>query len=348
MTGLMLVVVSVLLISAICSLFEAVLYSVPKSHVEILQQRGQPAGRTLGMLLQKVDRPIAAILSLNTVANTGGSAVAGALAVSVFGASKIGYFSVAFTLAILLFAEVLPKTIGVVYARPLSTWIARPLQGLVILFQPLIALTQLITNLVCPGNQEHHVSDEEVITLVSSGLRSGDFKPQEAEIITNVLALEGKMAKDVLTPRTVVFSLNTTMSAKEASEKKALVKHTRVPVFDKHPDDVVGIVHRIDVLMAVANDRFDVKVEELMRPVDFIVETFPLDRLLRKFLENRPHLLAIVDEFGGFAGIVTLEDVLEELIGHEIVDESDQVTDLRAFAHQQRDKLLKRSKDENV
>ena len=348
MTSLILVVASILLISAICSLLEAVLYAVPKSHVEILKRRGQPAGQILGELSQKVDRPIAAILSLNTIANTGGGAIAGALVANVFGVSTVGYFSVVFTLAILLFAEVLPKTVGVVYARPLSIWVARPLQGLVILFQPLISLTQFITHLVWSGYQEHHVSDEEVLTLVSSGLRSGDFKLHEVEIITNVLALEGKIAKDVLTPRTVVFSLDATTSAKEASENKALVKHTRVPVFDKHPDDIVGIVHRIDVLMAVANDRFDVNVEELMRPVDFVVETTPLDQLLRRFLENRPHLLAVVDEFGGLAGIVTLEDVLEELIGHEIVDESDQVTDLRAFAHQQRNKILQRSKDQDV
>ena len=347
MTGLMLVVGAVLLTSATCSLFEAVLYAVPKSHVEILLRRGRPAGRILSKLRQQVDRPIAAILSLNTIANTGGGAIAGALAASTFGVSRVGYFSAAFTLAILLFSEVIPKTVGVVYARPLSAWIARPLRGLVILFRPLIALTQLATNLVWSGHQEHHVSDEEVLTLVGSGLRSGDFKPHEAEIITNVLALERKMAKDVLTPRTVVFALDAATSAREASENSALVKHSRVPVFDKDPDDVVGIVHRIDVLMAVANDRFDVKVEALMRPLDFVVDTTPLDQLLRTFLANRPHILAVIDEFGGFEGVVTLEDVLEELIGHEIVDEFDQVTDLREFAHQRRDEILQRSKETN-
>ena len=348
MTGLMLVVGAVLVTSAACSLFEAVLYAVPKSHIEILRRAGRPSGRILSELHQQVDRPISAILSLNTIANTGGGAIAGALAASALGSSRMGYFSAAFTLAILLFAEVVPKTIGVVYARPLSVWIARPLRWLVVVFRPLIALTQVATNLVWSGHQEHRVSDEEVLSLVGSGLRSGDFTSHEANVIENVLSLERKSAKDVLTPRTVVFALDGETPAKDAAENSDLVKHTRVPVYDKEPSDIVGIVHRVDVLMAVAKARFDVKVEELMRPVHFIVATTPLDQLLRTFLENRWHMVAVIDEFGGFEGIVTLEDVLEELIGQEIVDESDQVTDLRAFAHQRRDEILRRTKDREM
>ena len=345
MTSLMLVVGSVLVMSAICSLFEAVLYAVPKSHVELLKQSGRPTGQVLFQLRQKVDRPIAAILSLNTIANTGGGAVAGALAANALGASRLGYFSVAFTLAILVFAEVVPKTVGVVYARPLSGWIARPLQWLVVLFYPLIALTQLATKLVWSGHEEHRVSDEELLTLVGSGLRTGDFKPHEAEVITNVLALERTIVKDVLTPRTVVFSLDVSTAVAVAAKHPALPKHTRIPLHDGDSEDVVGLVHRMDILMAIARNRPDTTLERLMRPIDFVVETMPLDKLLRMFLERRRHMVSVIDEFGGFAGIVTLEDVLEELIGHEIVDESDQVTDLRAYAHQRRDAILKQRKE---
>ena len=345
MTSLMLVVGAVLVTSAMCSLFEAVLYAVPKSHVELLKRSGRSTGQVLFQLRQQVDRPIAAILSLNTIANTGGGAVAGALAANALGASRLGYFSAAFTLAILLFAEVVPKTVGVVYARPLSTWIARPLRWLVMLFRPLIALTRLATNMVWSGHQEHRVSDEEVLTLVGSGLRTGDFKPHEAEVITNVLALERTIVKDVLTPRTVVFSLEASTLVAAASQNPDLPKHTRVPVYDGDPEDVVGLVHRMDVLMAMARDRSDTTLEQLMRPIDFVVETTPLDQLLRSFLERRRHMVAVIDEFGGFAGIITLEDVLEELIGHEIVDESDQITDLRAYAHERRDAILQRRKE---
>lgn len=342
MTSVLLVVGTVLVTSALCSLFEAVLYAVPRSHVELLRRSGRPAGRILYQLRQRVDRPIAAILSLNTIANTGGGAVAGALAANALGASRLGYFSAAFTLAILLLAEVVPKTVGVVHARALAGWIAYPLQWLVVLFRPLTALTNLVTRLVGSGRDEARVSDEEVLTLVGSGLRTGDFKPHEAEVITNVLALERTIAKDVLTPRTVVFSLGSATTVAEAAGNPALPKHTRVPVYDADPEDVVGLVHRMDILMAMVHGRSDATLEALMRPIDFVVETTPLDRLLRRFLERRRHMVAVIDEFGGFAGIVTLEDVLEELIGQEIVDESDQITDFRAYAHERRDAILHR------
>ena len=343
MTALIFVVVAVLVTSAMCSLFEAVLYAVPKTHIELIEGEGRRTGRILAELRQQVDRPIAAILSLNTLANTGGGAIAGALAASAFGASRLVYFSAVFTLAILVFSEVLPKTIGVVYAKQLSTWIAHPLRWLVIAFRPLIALTQVATRLVWSGRQEQRVSDEELLTLVGSGLRTGDFKKHEADVITNVLALENTKTRDVLTPRTVVFTLDAATTVKDAAANDALVKHTRVPVFEDEPDNIVGIVHRMDVLMAAAKGEVDREVKEVMRPVRVVADTTPLDSLLRTFLKTRRHMAAVIDEFGGFAGIVTLEDVLEELIGHEIVDETDQVQDMRAFAQRRRDEMLDRA-----
>jgi CBS domain containing-hemolysin-like protein len=323
-------------------LFEAVLYAVPRSHVEALNRAGRRSGRVLAGLRKQVDRPIAAILSLNTIANTGGGAFAGALAAAAFGASNVIYFSIVFTLAILVFSEVLPKTIGVVYARRLAAWIAFPLHVLTVGFRPLTALTETLTKLILPKHREHRVSDDELLTLVGSGLRSGDFKPYEATVIANVLKLEKKCARDVLTPRTVVFALDAAVTTREAAAHEALTKHSRVPVYDNDPDDVVGIVHRVDILTEVAEDRFDARLESLMRPIHFVVDTMPLDGLLQSFLERRGHMAAVIDEFSGFVGIVTLEDVLEELIGREIVDETDQVTDMRKYAHQRRDEIMKR------
>lgn len=334
---------AVLVTSATCSLFEAVLYAVPKTHVEILQREGRPTGKILAQLRQQVDRPIAAILSLNTLANTGGGAIAGALAATVFGPSKLVYFSAVFTLAILVFSEVMPKTLGVVYAKQLASWIAHPLRWLVIIFRPLIALTQVATRLLWSGRQDHRVSDEELLTLVGSGLRSGDFTKHEADVITNVLALENTKTRDVMTPRTVVFTLDVKTTVKDATANDGLVKHTRVPVYEDEPDNIVGIVHRMDVLMAAARGELDREIKEIMRPVRVVADSTPLDNLLRTFLKTRRHMATVIDEFGGFAGIVTLEDVLEELIGDEIVDETDQVKDMRAFAHQRRDEILDRS-----
>lgn len=342
MPELALVVVFVLATSAACSLFEAVLYSVPPNRVEVLVKAGRPSGRVLKALRVQVDRPIAAILSLNTIANTGGGAVAGAIAVRELGQGNLVYFSAAFTFAILLLAEVLPKTIGVVYASQLAPWIAYPLRGLVAVFRPLIGLTRLVTHLILKQHKEHQVSDEDLLTLVGSGLRSGTLTQHEARVIRNVLALERRTAKDVMTPRPVVFALGANVKTKEAARMDELLKHSRVPVFDVDPDDLVGVVHRRDVLSAVANTRADVRIDSLMRPVQFVVESTTLDDLLHTFLDRREHLVAVIDEYGAFVGIVTLEDVLEELIGREIVDEFDQVTDLRAHAHRRRDELLKR------
>ena len=341
MIELIVVVALVLVISAACSLFEAVLYSVPASRIEALERAGRPAGRLLKQMRRQVDQPIAAVLSLNTIANTGGGAIAGAMAASVLGASRIGYFSVAFTLAILLLSEVLPKTVGVVYARGLAPLIAHPLRALVVVFRPLVTLTQLATKLVWTGHHEQRISDDELLAMVGLGLRSGDLKPDEARVIRNVLSLETRTAAEVMTPRPVVFTMGADVTVREAAGQAELDKFSRVPVYDEDPEELVGIAHKVDILKAAANDEFGTTLAELMQPIHFVVDTAPLDQLLRTFLERRQHVVAVIDEFGGFEGIVTLEDVLEELIGREIVDEFDQVTDLRAFARRRRTETLR-------
>ena len=340
------VVTVVLVTSATCSLFEAVLYSVPASRIEALVRARQPAGHMLQEMRRHVDRPIAAVLSLNTIANTGGGAIAGALAAQVFG-GNIWIFSVVFTLAILLFSEVLPKTVGVVYARGLAPLIARPLTWLVAFFRPLIALTQQATKLVWSGHHEQRMSDDELLTMVGLGLRSGDLQPDEARVIRNVLSLERRTAAEVMTPRPVVFTLAAETTVREAARMSELERYSRVPVYEGDPEELIGVVLKVDILTAVANDRFDTTLSALMRPIRFVVATTSLDRLLRGFLERRQHVVAVIDEFGGFAGIVTLEDVLEDLLGREIVDEFDQVADQRAFAKRRRAETLRRRGSSN-
>ena len=340
MVELQLVVLLVLVTSAICSLFEAVLYSIPATFVEQLEQSGRPAGRILKQMKEQVDRPITAILSLNTISNTGGGALAGALAAGALGGGNVIYFSIVFTLAILLFAEVVPKTIGVVYARQLAPLIARPMHLLVGAFQPLIGLVQIVTKLIRKGYKEQPVSDADLLTLVVSGLRSGTLNQDEARVIENVLSMDTRTVKQVMTPRPVVFTLSARTSAREAVSEDAIEKYSRIPVFGKDPDDFVGVVRTVDILTAMANDRFDVTMDQIKQNIHFVIDSTRLDNLLRTFLKRRQHLVAVIDEFGGVSGIVTLEDVLEELIGREIVDESDQVTDLRAYAQRRREDTL--------
>jgi CBS domain containing-hemolysin-like protein len=336
MLELAVVVGLVVLTSSACSLFEAVLYSLPLAEIDSLESAGRPSGAILRRLRSHVDRPIAAILSLNTVANTGGAALAGAIAGRVLGSVSIGYFSAAFTLAILLFSEIIPKTAGVVYARRLAGPVARPIEILVIVFAPIIWLSRGVTRLIASGQQAERVADEDLLLMVQRGLQSGDLKPHEADVISNVLSLEGKTAAEIMTPRTVLFRLPTSTSLADAAANDQLLRHSRVPVYDDDPDDVVGIIHRRDILQAAAKDQFDTTLDQLMRPVHFVVEGAKLDTLLRAFLEQHQHLMVVTDEFGTVSGIVTLEDVLEEILGREIVDEFDHVADLRAFARQQR------------
>ena len=198
----------------------------------------------------------------------------------------------------------------------------------------------MATKIVLKGDHEQHVSDEELLTLVGSGLRSGSLKQHEAKVIQNVLSLERRLVRDIMTPRSVVFMLEADNRTVDVAVMKDLRKHSRVPVYDIDRDDLVGLVHRQDVLSSVVNKSGEKSLESIMRPLHFVVDSLPLDKLLRTFLDRRQHLVAVIDEFGALTGIVTLEDVLEELIGREIVDEFDQITDLRTFARQRREALF--------
>jgi CBS domain containing-hemolysin-like protein len=334
-------VFALILISAMCSLCEAVLLSTPIGHIEKLANEGRTSGRLFRELRRDVDRPLSAILSLNTIANTGGAVIAGAAFVKVFGASHEAYFTVLITLAVLFLSEVVPKTVGAVYNRMLSPMIALPLKTLVVLLAPLIAICRLLTRTIARGHTDPEVSVDEMIMLAKLGRKAGTLDADEARVIQNILSLKTKIAKQVMTPRTVVFSMHENLTVKEAVGKDTVWRHSRVPVFADDPEDIVGIVLRSEALEFLAEGRLDTVLSDLMRPVHFVVETTPLDRTLEMFLEQRRHMFVVLDEYSGFAGILTLEDVLEEILGQEIVDEKDRVTDMRALARKRRRDVLK-------
>jgi CBS domain containing-hemolysin-like protein len=182
--------------------------------------------------------------------------------------------------------------------------------------------------------------------MISLTRKSGIIKPYEELSIQNILSLDKKMVKDIMTPRMVVFSLPSHMTVAQARQHKAIWPHSRIPVYENNdPEDVVGIVYRREVLNALANDQDDVRLEKLMKPANFVVETMSLDKLLIKFLESRLHLFIVIDEYGGIAGLVTLEDVLEEILGKEIVDETDEVVDMRELARQRKRMLINQNSE---
>lgn len=332
-------------ISTFCSVTEAVLYSVPWSRIEQLRKAGRPSGNLLYTLRSDVDKPIAAILTLNTVAHTAGAAVAGAAAADVLGAENMGLFAVAFTVVILVFSEILPKTVGVTYARALAPVLAKPMQFMVWVFGPMIWVLGFISRLVQRKGTGPRHTEEDISALVSITRRSGVLKPYEELSIKNILTLDLKVAREIMTPRTVVFSLPAEMTVAESHAQKNIWPHSRVPVFDDGDvENIVGVVYRREVLGALAEDRDDVPLEDLMHPVSFVHESLSLDRLLVRFLESRMHLFVVLDEYGGVAGVVTLEDVMEEILGKEIVDETDEVVDMRALARQRREKIAQAAK----
>jgi CBS domain containing-hemolysin-like protein len=328
-------------VSALCSIFEAVLYSVPQSHIEVLARDNKRSGRALKKLRKHIEKPITAILTLNTIANTMGAAVAGASAASVLGDQYLGWFSAAFTVTILLFSEILPKTAGVSYARGLSSWIAIPLTWLVRLLTPFIWLCQAVTHLVPQRNREALVSADEIQAIAVLSRRSGEIDPEEEKVIANILKLRNKTARQVMTPRTVTFSLSEHLTVGEASKlRKQWDNHSRAPVYDKDADDVVGIVLRKDVYLSSSRQQNDLKLSAIMHPVHFVPEAAPLNRVLLDFFERRQHLFVVVDEYGGVTGVISMEDIIEEIIGREIMDESDKADDLRELARHKRKLLI--------
>jgi len=340
MTELVFAVGFAIIISAGCSMFEAVLYSVPLRHLESMIRSGKKSGIIFKRLRRDIDRPIAAILTLNTIANTAGAAVAGAMAATVFGNDKLGYFSIFFTLAILIFSEVIPKTAGVVYARTLTPLVAYPLSWLVVVMKPAIWVISLLTGIISRNKPKDSVSPDELKIMAQLSLRMGEIEGYQEVIIANVLSLENRYAKDVMTPRTVIFSLDKKLTLEEACNKSGNWEHSRIPVYDKGPEDVLGIVLTQELFKTLAEGKRDMLLTDLMRPIKFVVETARLNNVLMKFIGSREKLFAVIDEYGGLSGIISLEDILEEILGREILDESDQVVDKQKLAKLKRSRLF--------
>ncbi|TVM19929.1 hypothetical protein DPQ33_01505 [Oceanidesulfovibrio indonesiensis] len=330
-----------IIISGLCSIMEAALYSVPVSHVEHLRAGGRNSGRILQDLRNDIEKPISAILILNTVANTAGASIAGAAAVNYFGDAYTGIFAAFFTLSILICSEIVPKTIGVAYAKQIAPVMAKPLKYMVLALKPLIWTTGTITRLIRrPSASATATTENDIMAIVSLTRKAGILKAFEESTIRNILSLDTKVVGDIMTPRTVVFSLPTSTTAAQARNMPKFWNHSRIPVYENDdPEEVVGIVYRRSVLNALANQQDDITLDMLMRPVRFVLSSLTLDRLLLRFLESRLHLFVVLDEYGGVDGVVTLEDVLEEMLGKEIVDETDQVEDLRELARLQRQQL---------
>ncbi len=333
-------------VSFVCSLLEAILLS---SRLGELEARRADGNRGVELLLhfkrERLDDAISAVLTLNTVAHTVGSALAGAQAAHLFGDIGVGIFSGLLTLAVLVGTEIIPKTLGTVYASQLASFVGYAVAAMVRLLSPLLILTRAITRAIAPSGQTP-VSRSEVLALVSLAAREGTLRVDESRVLGNLLGLEQIRVEDVMTPRTVVTMLPEQATIDELLAQDEATAYSRIPLFSDSRDHITGYVLQREVLLACARGAAStLPLSEFRREIGFLPARSTLAVALRRFLDQREHVAMAVDEYGGIAGLVTLEDLVETVLGVEIRDESDRVDDLRQVAGALRDQRLARLRE---
>lgn len=335
MTLLIFYVALALCVSFLCSLLEASLLTITPSAVRSAEEQGAPWARVLKKLKDDIERPLAAILTLNTVAHTMGAAGAGAQYAKVFGGGSEAVFAAFLTLAVLVLTEIIPKTIGARYAEKLAPYTARVLPFLMSALAPLVWASRQVTRVITwgkPALPPRH--REELLALASLGQDSGQLEDSEVRFMKNMLQLHAIKAPDVMTPRVVVFSLPLQTSLADFARKVREVPFTRVPVYDEHPDRICGFIIKHEALSKLMGSASEGTLHDLVRPLPSILDELPVDKLFHRMISERHHIMAVLDEYGTFLGLVTLEDVLETIFGFEIVDELDKVPDLQAYARE--------------
>lgn len=336
LTVLILAVTLSLLGSFLCSLCEAALYTVTDAQVGAMMQQRKWGARTLARLRSNMDRAVAAILTVNTVAHTVGASVAGAAVGELTGNTGLAIFSALFTIAILLFTEIIPKSIGIARATsvaPATAWI---IESMIWSMFPLVIMSERLTRILNRGAKRQGPSEHEILSMTRMAVRLGSLEAHEAELVSNALELDEYEVREIMTPRSVTFVLPDELKLKDVDQHAHHWIHSRLPVVrDDRPNEIVGVVHRRDVFdLLVSEQEGDKKIRDVMRPVRFIGASSGADEALREFLAGRQHMFVVVDEYGTWVGIVTLEDVLETLLGSEIIGEHDPVADMQDLALQ--------------
>jgi len=335
---LLLVYVSLALgVSFLCSIMEAVLLSLTPAFIEQCDQEGHPAAARLRRLKDDIDRPLSAILSLNTIAHTVGAMGAGAQAAIVFGSAFVGISSAILTLLILVVSEIIPKTLGAVHWRKLAPIVARLLGPLMWLLWPLVWLSQIITQKLTKGDEGEMVDRDEISAMAVLAERQGVLEGPESTLLVNIMRLRELKVKDVMTPRTVVARLAGDQSVDDVFDEVQDMDFSRIPIYREHPEQLSGYVLKDDILLRAARGEGATRLDEIQREFLSVNENEPLTRMLERLVEGPGVIAYVTDRYGGLSGIVTLEDVVETLIGLEIVDESDSVADLQKLARERAD-----------
>ncbi len=323
-----------LFVSFLCSVMESVLLSTPISFLNVKENNGHKSATTFIKLKNNIERPLSAILSLNTVAHTIGAAGVGAQATKMFGEFYFGIISAILTLLILVFSEIIPKTIGARYWRGLALVSGIIINAMVIVTFPLVIMTGYITKLFAKNNNEQSVSREEIYAMAKIGAEEGIFEEKESKIIQNLIRLRTVKVSEIITPRVVVMVADENMSLEEFLRKKEFLYYSRIPIYSKDNENITGYVFRQTVFEKLAEKETSLKLRDLCREIVVVHEFQTLLNVWEVLLEKKEHIALVVDEYGGMDGIVTMEDIIETLIGLEIVDERDKIIDMQQYARE--------------
>ena len=355
MTLLLIYLFIALVISFLCSIMEAVLLSVPISYLKSIVENGNKSAISMIKLKEDIDKPLSAILSLNTVAHTVGAAGVGAQATIVFGDAYFGIVSAALNFLILVFTEIIPKTLGANYSKELVGVISKLINVSIILTYPLVIISSLLTRLLARSKIELTTSREEISALASIGTQEGIFADKENKIIQNLIKLKSIKVSEIMTPRVVVVIANEEMTLQEFLKNKEFLHFSRIPIYQTNKDNISGYVLRTVVFEKLAEDQFDLNLKDIKREIITFPKSTTLFKAWDEMLAKREHISLVIDNYGGMDGITTLEDIIESLLGFEIIDEKDKVDNMQKYAldrwksKQKKYDLLKdaRKKDEN-
>lgn len=319
-------------ISFLCSILEAVLLSTPHSYLLVQEQEGKKWAKDFASYKNDIDKPLSAILSLNTVAHTIGAAGVGAQAIIVFGKAYFGVVSAVLTLLILVITEIIPKTLGAKYWRSFSKLAAIIMRAMIFITYPLVLMSSVITRLISSDKEEKSTSREEISAIASIGAEEGLFSEKEHKIIQNVLKLKNVKSKTIMTPRTVVALADENLPLSDFLKNKKYLNFSRIPIYQQKEENISGYVLRQEVFEKLAEDQHKLRLKDMKRKIVVVPNSIELFTCWEKLLREKEHIAMIVDEYGGLDGIVTMEDIIETLLGLEITDEKDTVTDMQKLA----------------
>jgi CBS domain containing-hemolysin-like protein len=334
MLSFFLLVALVMGISFVCSLLEATILSVQPAYLALKIKDGRKFAHILQKQKNEIHRSIGAVLTLNTFANTMGATLVGSKAHEIWGETYITIVSAILTLAILIFSEIVPKTLGARNWKTFAPIAAYVVAGMILSLYPIVWLTEWITDHL-GGDSVQKVSREEVIMHAELGAREGSLLNKESLVIKNLLMLDRLFVADIMTPRSVMFALRGDMTVQEVGEKFRPLRYSRIPVYQEQLDNMMGMTHRYKIMEALTHDRDSTKISELTTPIQTVSEKLTVSQVLDFFIKQKEHVALVVDEYGIITGLISLEDAVETLLGVEIVDEFDSVADLRQYALEQ-------------